>query len=289
MKYALALMVSATALPSLALADDYIPPVIGGRTYVQHQVEAAKTRHSEITSIIVTGLRDKTKDNVILGSTAGAASVFRKVPLAEADEAAPSKDGHHFVVHEAFLSSSNHRLGTLEVTFAYRAGQPTTKLLAIAKTVQTDLKLATLSAKNAIDPYPYDPGYSPDTRAQALTEQMVAAHPDLIVMMIHSTPPGKLKNVVIGSNIGRLGKEADEDDLRVIEHGSTNLEVGGDEDRFETELPLLDSKGTRIGALGLVFAFHPGDDKEAIHAHGLAIRDELARSIPDSKALFAHR
>ena len=105
-------------------------------------------------------------------------------------------------------------------------------------------------------------------------------------MMIHATPPGGKYNVIIGSNIGRFGKKADEDDLRVIDKGSTNLEVGGDNDRFETELPLLDRSGKRIGALGLVFAYKPSDDKEAIHRHGLAIRDEVARGIPNNAALF---
>jgi hypothetical protein len=35
-----------------------------------------------------------------------------------------------------------------------------------------------------------------------------------------------------------------------------------------------------------VFAYKPSDDKEAIHRHGLAIRDEVARSIPNNAALF---
>ena len=147
---------------------------------------------------------------------------------------------------------------------------------------------ATLSAKNAADPWPFDRAFGPDTYAQSLTMKTVAAHPDLLVMMIHATPPGGKRNVIIGSNIGRFGKAADEDDLRVIDHGSTNLELGGDNDRFETELPLNDATGHRIGALGLVFPFKPGDDKEALHRKGLAIRDEVATAIPNSAALFAH-
>lgn len=287
MKYALALAVGAMALSLPVLAEDYIPPVVGGRTYVQHQVEAAKVRHRGIISITVTGAPDKTKDNVIFGSTSGAAMVFRQVPVAAADGAVPSPDKRSFIVREAFLSSSNHRLGTIEIRFAYRPGQPIAPLLATAKAVQSELGRATLSAKNAIDPYPYDAAFGPNTRAQTLTEAMVKSHPELLVMMIHATPPGKDKNVVIGSNIGRFGKLADEDDLRVIDQGTTNLEVGGDEDRFETELPLLDAGGTRIGALGLVFSYRAGADKEAIHARGIALRDELAKQIADNTALFA--
>ena len=141
---------------------------------------------------------------------------------------------------------------------------------------------STLSLKNAVDPYPFDPTFGPNTYAQRLTERTVAAHPDLLVMMIYATPPKGAHNVIIGSNIGRFGKQADEDDLRVIEKGSTNLEVGGDGDRFETELPLLDRAGKRIGALGLVFALSPTPTRRRCHRHGLAIRDEVARAIPNN-------
>jgi DNA-binding beta-propeller fold protein YncE len=275
-------------MSATALADDYIPPVVGGRTYVQHQIEDAKARHAQIQSILVWGLRDKTKDTVILGSTLSAAAVFSKVAADTAiDGAAVSKDGQQFILREAFLSNSDHRLGTIEIHFAYRPGQDVAELSKIAKVVQSDMRRATLSAKNAIDPFPYDAAYSSNTFAQTLTDRIVAAHPDLLVMMIHATPPGKSKNIIIGSNIGRFGKEADDDDLRVIQKGSTNLEEGGDHDRFETELPLNDASGARIGALGLVFPYRPGQDKEALHARGRAIRDELAKLIPNNAALFA--
>jgi iron complex outermembrane receptor protein len=290
MKIGLLLATSAALVATAAIADDYIPPVVGGRTWTQHLVEAAKAHHREIQSIVVTGLRDQTKDYVVLGSTLGETTVFGKAPIAaDKDSAMPSKDGQQFVVRKSFLSNSDHRLGTIELRFPYKTGQATAGLEAVAKAVQAELRLSTLSAKNAIDPYPYDAAYSDNTYAQVLTENTVRAHPDLLVMMIHATPPGKPKNVIIGSNIGRFGKEADEDDLRVIDKGSTNLEVGGDKDRFETELPLNDASGKRIGALGLVFPYHEGQDKEALHAHGRAIRDEIAKGIPNNAALFAPR
>ncbi len=34
------------------------------------------------------------------------------------------------------------------------------------------------------------------------------------------TPPGMTENVIIASNIGRIGKKVDEDDMRVIETGN---------------------------------------------------------------------
>ena len=270
------------ACSSAAIADDETPPVVGGKTYVQHQVLAAKAKHPEIVEITVVGSGPDNKGSVILGSTAGARNVFKP---AHAMTDGAKVVGRYFVVAEPFLSSTAHRLGTIQIKFNNRTGSKAA-YEAIARDVGMRMARDTLSAKNAADPYPFDPKFGPGTYAQKLTERTVAAHPDILVMMIHATPPGDAYNVIIGSNIGRFGKKADEDDLRVIEKGSTNLEVGGDNDRFETELPLLDRTGKRIGALGLVFALKPDTNKEALHQHGLAIRDEVARAIPNNAALF---
>jgi len=267
---------------SAAFADDETPPVVGGKTYVQHQILAAKSRHPDIAEITVIGKGPDNKASVILGSTASARNVF-KAAQEPADGTAVERP--YFVVREPFLSSSAHRLGTIEIKFRNRPGSEA-RFTKLAGEVEATMARATLSAKNAADPYPFDPAFGPNTYAQKLTERTVAAHPDLLVMMIHATPPHGAYNVIIGSNIGRFGKKADEDDLRVIEKGSTNLEVGGDNDRYETELPLLDRSGKRIGALGLVFGLKPSTDKDALHKHGLAIRDEVARAIPNNAALF---
>lgn len=284
MRIHVAAMLAALTLPTVALADDETPPVVAGKTWIQHQVLGAKARYPQIASIVVEGKRPDDKAPVVLGSTVSAAEVFKPAPAsAPADTAA--RAGDRYVVREAFMSSSSHRLGTIAIAFPYRTGQEA-RYQQIAHAVQADIARATLSAKNAADPYPFDPAFGPGTYAQKLTERTVAAHRDLLVMMIHATPPGGARNVIIGSNIGRLGKPADEDDLRVIDKGSTNLEVGDGNDRFETELPLNDAGGRRIGALGLVFPYKPSDDKEVLHRHGLAIRDEIARAIPSNAALF---
>lgn len=283
MRFATALSLATLVVcSSAAVADDETPPVVGGKTYVQHQILQAKSQHPEIISITVIGKRPEDKTPVVLGSTASARNVFR--PAVEPADGS-SVEGRYFLVSEPFLSSTAHHLGTIEVRFRNTPSKKA-QYARIAEAVQARMARDTLSLKNAVDPYPFDAAYGPNTYAQRLTERTIAAHPELLVMMIHATPPGGARNIIIGSNIGRFGKQADEDDLRVIDKGSTNLEIGGDNDRFETELPLLDRAGKRIGALGLVFHFKAGDDKEAIHRHGLRIRDDVARAIPNNPALF---
>lgn len=282
MRHHLAAAIVLALIPVSALAEDETPPVVGGQTYVQHQIVAAKRKYPSIRAITVEGKREKGDGMIVLGSTADIARVMTPVASAVAD--GTTRTGARTTVREGFMSSSGHRLGTIEVVF--HGGTPKT-IAATAAAVQADMARATLSAKNAADPWPFDPAFGPNTYAQVLTTKTVTRHSDLLVMMIHATPPGGKRNVIIGSNIGRFGKAADEDDLRVIDKGSTNLELGSDGDRFETELPLNDARGQRIGALGLVFPFKPGDDKEALHRRGLAIRDEVAAAIPANAALFA--
>ena len=287
LKGAAAAIVAILLCSTAAIADDDIPPVVGGHTYVQHQIVAAQMRHPQIARIEVTGLREDGKGSIVLGSTSDMAKVMTAVAHPDDALGATAAGDGMLTIRKPFFSNTHHRIGTIAVTFRSRAAKPTAAFTTIADRVAADLAHATLSAKNAADPYPYDPHFDHRTYAQSLTDRIVAAHPDLLVMMIHATPPGTDKNVIIGSNIGRLGKVADDDDLRVIRNGETNLEIGGDKDRFETELPLNDAAGKRIGALGLVFHYRDGADREAIHNHGLAIRDEIARQIPTSAALFA--
>ena len=285
-----ALSGAALLFATMAQADDYIPPVVGGHTYVQHQIVVAKAAHPQIASIRVEGVREGSDAVVILGSTVSAARVFSRVSHpAPSSGHSWSADHQLYTVHAPFKSNSGHLIGTITITFRAAVKARSGYFDTIANHIAAQMARATLSPKNAADPWPYDAAFGPNTYAQTLTEKLIARHPDLLVMMIHATPPGGSKNVIIGSNIGRFGKAADEDDARVIDKGETNLEVGGDKDRFETELPLNDMHGKRIGALGLVFGLSAGADQEALHKHGLAIRDELAREIPDNAALFRKR
>lgn len=128
-----------------------------------------------------------------------------------------------------------------------------------------------------------------NTRAQKLVDDTVAKHQDVVVLAMHVTPPHSSKNVIIASNIGRIGKEADEDDLRVINTGKPNLEVNKTADRFEVELVLQDVSGKTIGALGVVFPYKAGDNKSEFQKRAERIRDDLRKQIPTLASLFEPR
>ncbi len=119
---------------------------------------------------------------------------------------------------------------------------------------------------------------------QKLVDEALARHPEVILMAIHAQPPGH-KNLIVASNFGRIGKIGDEDDMRCIRTGKSNLEVNGN--HYEDEIALKDQSGRTIGALGVVFNYKPGDDKSALIKIADKIGKEMQAQIPTKSALFS--
>jgi iron complex outermembrane receptor protein len=103
------------------------------------------------------------------------------------------------------------------------------------------------------------------------------------LLAVHATPPGH-KNLIVASNFGRIGKIGDDDDMRCIRTGKSNLEVNGP--HFEDELILQDAAGKTIGALGVVFNYKDGDDKQALEKIAIHVRDEMKAKTPSAHKLF---
>jgi len=121
--------------------------------------------------------------------------------------------------------------------------------------------------------------------AQKLLDDTLAKHKEVVIMAMHVTPPGKTENVIIASNIGRIGKKADEDDMRVINTGKPNLEVNTKGDHYEVELVMQDQSGKTIGAVGIVFMNEKGKEQEFLKK-ATQIRDEMKAQTPAITKLF---
>ena len=105
-------------------------------------------------------------------------------------------------------------------------------------------------------------------------------------MAFHVASPTDPEYPIIASNIGRIGKKADEDDMRVINTGKPNLEVNKTGDRFEVELALREASGKQIGAAGIVFNYKAGDNKKALQHKAEAIAKEMQMQITTKAKLF---
>ena len=181
---------------------------------------------------------------------------------------------------------SNDTVGTLRLTYLHHAGLDRSALEHSAEGIRDRLHRRISHAANLFDPYPYEPDARSNTYAQKLVEEFIERYPQVEILAIHATPPDSDYNIIAGSNIGRLGKKADNDDMRCVFTGKPNLEVNSRGNRFESELQLHDRAGHVIGAVGIVVAYKKGDDKETLHARAEKIKAELEKRIPDAASLF---
>lgn len=258
--------------------------------YAQHLVDQALKAHPQVVIMAMHVTPPGAKENVIIASNIGRigkpadADDLRVIQTGQPNLEV-NKTGDKFEVEAPLKDVGGETIGALGVVFPYHAGDDKKARETEALAIRDQLARRIAHAGNLVDPWPYDPKVSDRTEAQALVDATLKRHPEILILAIHSTPPGSKVNMISGSNIGRIGKPADEDDLRVIEKGAINREINETGKRFEAELPLNDRHGKRIGALGVVFAYHPGEDKEALVARAEKIRDEMAAKITSPAAL----
>jgi hypothetical protein len=124
--------------------------------------------------------------------------------------------------------------------------------------------------------------------AQTLVNDLMAKYPELVVVGLHATVPGAKDETMIATNLDRVGKIDDDDDIAVAQEHKTILAPNmKDPHKFEVQVPLKDTAGNFLGAsCGLVFKYKAGDDEVQLHIKALAIRDELAAKTPNLAALL---
>jgi hypothetical protein len=159
-------------------------------------------------------------------------------------------------------------------------------VLGLAPAIAQETRDQAVAGMRHVDSKEMDPTYTKAAPfAQKLVDEALANHPEVILIAIHAQPPGH-KNLIVASNFGRIGKIGDEDDLRCIRTGKSNLELNSTGKHFEDELILLDGSGKTIGALGVVFNYKPGDDKAALAKIADQVRDEMKAKVPSEAVLF---
>lgn len=128
---------------------------------------------------------------------------------------------------------------------------------------------------------------TPAPYAKALAEKTVKEQPDLLDAIFHVTPPGSDQNFAVAAHTPKeQGSPSGADDLSVITTGKPLVEVQKDGVRIGIVLPLHDRRQQTIGALGLMYVYHLGQDQTAFLARAEQTRDSLARDIPSRQSLF---
>src|SRR5216684_2770868 len=131
--------------------------------------------------------------------------------------------------------------------------------------------------------------------AQALSDGIMAKHPELISVTFHGVPPGmnKVYTMFAGSFPERIGNADDPDDIDVTTKGITILDprwhrTNDPERKFVVLMPLRDGSRENVGLI--VFAFknpeNSGKAEREYLADATMMRDGLQKQIQTYKALF---
>lgn len=133
-------------------------------------------------------------------------------------------------------------------------------------------------------------------QVQVLTDEIMAAHPELISVTFHGVPPGlsKVYTMFGGSYVDRIGNRDDPDDIMVSETGVTILDprwhrMHDPIRKYVVMIPLRDAAAENCGLLVLAFRYPAGSDKTDLDflVAGTKLRDDLEKEIPSYASLYA--
>ena len=278
-------LVMASAVPLAVVWAGAAAPVIGAGSYGQELVNRLVHQHHNVAALTI--YLTPPGAHAVQAVAASNGKTGQSAPPAAAEALARARE--YFVYRPGRLMAalpladmSGKKAGVITLTLT---GRNRRRLVHEAGAIRAYLTRNTSYAANLLQKALWDPRLPLNSYAQHLVDETLSRHPDVLILAIHAATPLNVDPEILGSNIGRIGKPADSDDMRVVRDGKTNLEINKTLDRYEVELPLKDVSGARIGALGVVFVLPPHADLKAKHREAIHIRDALARRIPSAAAL----
>ena len=135
----------------------------------------------------------------------------------------------------------------------------------------------------------YATGKAAELYAQALVDRIVAEHPELATVSIHSYAPGgavSSSSIIAAKNLEKLGDPDDAEDFDALTNPKPNFYYAKDQGLYKGVLPLLDVAGLPVGSLTVAYQYRSSQQEESEMKTMLAIRDGLKVSIPSRAALF---
>jgi hypothetical protein len=275
---------------SFASGATPVAPTVPGN-YAGELLQRLHKASPGLLSGTISAASPKSKTVVVVASTEAAlngspADPLDTAALTSGTSAVVDEKNAVIIVRSPLQDVSGDPVGALRLTYAYHSKSDVTAAESDAAKVRSWLQRRISHAANLFDPVPYEPDAPTDTYAQQLVDEFLGKYPQIEILAIHATPPDSDYNIIAGSNIGRLGKKADNDDMRCVFTGKPNLEVNSTGKRFESEMQLHDRAGQLVGAVGVVVAYKKGDDKQALFTQADRIRVELEKRIPDAASLF---
>jgi len=272
-----------------------VDPSIPLDTYAQFLVDDTLTKNQGVVIVALHIKAPKGSDYPLLASNIGRIGK----PADESDKGvietgkpvlAVSKDGDRLEVKLQLQDLSGDVVGAVAIVFPYKGqARPQAALedefLRRAESIRDKLRRRIANAENLYEPYPYVPGIQsilpPGSFANDLVEKTLARHPEVLILALRVKPPNGDGYRIVASNIGRVGKKADANDMKVIETGQPS--VAAVDQRVEVEVPLHTKSGNTIGAMSAVYL---GSGEAGFVAKAQALETEVRQEIPKAARLF---
>ena len=283
-------MALAACIPLLSAAAEPAQPrpaLLPVKSYAQELVDQVLARNPQLLLVTLQTATPEWPNYPIVGSNIG-----RLGRPAESDDMAIINGGKTIVetmsngervglpLHEI----NGNNIGALRLQFAPGAGNDKAAIEKVAIQIRNAMARRILSAESLLEPYPLDPAATTKSRAQKIVDQIYAKHVDLNLIGMHIKAPGREQHAILASTFGRIGKKTDED-WAILGSGKVATEVKAKGKRFGVQLPLADASGRPVGAMTIGFPLKPGDNKEALAARAIAIRDEIQSLIVSVQSL----
>lgn len=273
----------------VAAAAETPPLLLPVKSYAQELVDRLAAAHPELHRIVLHAGPGKDAPAVVIASNIG-----RIGQAAAAADLAVLEDGkirvatdparQHVEVELPLHDAAGQAAGTLTLAWKLPPGSAPGEFERDAVALRDALARRILNQANLLDPYPFVPGATTRTRAQALVEDALQRHPEVTVLALRARVQPTNDLVLLGSSFGRHGKKADADDLKVLNAVAPIAGIYSNGHRFGADLALRDAGGTAVGTLNVGYAWRADADARALLAQALALREELqARiaAIPD--------
>ncbi|HEX7916482.1 hypothetical protein [Rudaea sp.] len=266
---------TAAILSSRAEAQVTIPMKI----YAQELVDRTVAQHPDLRTIAIYATPPKTNASLVLATNIGL--IGTPASSEDADVAASGKTrivetaNKRIEIELPLHDLAGLTVGTLALTWPNPGAGGRAALEKKSAQIRDGLSHRILNTANLLDPYPYVATATTRSRAQILIDETVRRHPEVTVLALRLKVPPKNELVVVGSTFGRHGKPADGDDMKVLDAPAPIPGLYSGNKRFGVDLPVKDAKGAAIGTMNVGYAYSGSEDKQALEAKAVALRDEV--------------
>jgi hypothetical protein len=273
-------------------AEEPAPTACGPNyTYAQHLVDETLAKHPGLTALVIHMTPPGSVDNMVIASNiwlTGDKSDDDDVGVFTSGKTMTemNKAGTKFEVQGVLNNMEGMPIGSAATVFPYKAGVDKAALVQEAAAIRAELSRRILDPQNIMEAYSYDPQIPSRTYAQKLVDQSLSANADVLILVIHAMPPNRKSDVILGSNIGRIGKKSDEEDAAASKTGEGLVKLGDSKSRYEVILPLKDAGGQLIGSLTVALRADTGTTETQAKVRAEQVRDAISSHIDARTALF---